>query len=221
MNRILMLFLTLLLLSGGHAHAAILFESGTLGPTGIPWSELETGTIPGINITDSVFNGVRFELAEPVITTDIGGHFASPTSSTFFGALVQLSGQNDFPDSIDLSTPDVLGSTVLSFPGSSAEVLGGLSLSLDPGWYALVFGSGLFGATGSGGALGNNPDIGDPNYVGHQPGAGWFSLTDLAPNFVDYRFVVLGNVVPEPSTAILVLLASALSLIRDTRKSLA
>jgi hypothetical protein len=203
-----------------HLSAAILYESGTLGPTGVSWPDLANGTIPGINIAKDVFNGVRFELTMPVVTSEIGGHFAAQSSGTFFGAIVQLAGENDFPDSSDLTTPDVLGSAVLSFPRSSAEVFGELSLSLDPGWYALVFGSGLFGAIGGGGAVGNNPDIGHPTYVGYQPGGDWFSLIDLAVIFRDYRFVVIGDVVPEPSTAILVLVPLALLLTSNSRKSL-
>ena len=39
---------------------------------------------------------------------------------------------------------------LFSIPEPSAEIFGSLSLSLDPGWYALIFGSGLFGATGDG-----------------------------------------------------------------------
>jgi hypothetical protein len=192
--------------------AAILYESGTLGPTGVTWDDLLAETVGGTNIRSVVFTGVRFELHQPVVTTQIGGHFLQRPGSdpdgngSFFGAIVALEDESDFPNSGDLSTSDVLGSTVLTFPNPSAEVFGNLSLSLDPGYYALVFGSGLFGATAEGTAIRNNPDIGAPTYIGWQPGAGWFNLTGISTIFADHRFVVLGNVVPEPSTAILVLL---------------
>jgi hypothetical protein len=197
-----------------HLSAAILYESGTLGPTGVTWSDLSSGAVPGINITGSVFNGVRFELTVSVITTEVGGHFASPMNGTFFGAIVELSGENDFPNSSDLSTSDVLGAAVLNFPGSSAEVYGDLALTLDPGWYALIFGGGLFGTAGSGGAVGNNPDIGVPAYIGWQPGAGWFNLTGLSTEFGDYRFIVEGSIVPEPSAIVISVAAILLSSIR-------
>jgi len=195
--------------------AATIFESGTLGPTGIPFSDLG-GTVPGTNIKDTVFAGVRFQLNQPVVTSQIGGHFVATSSGNFFGAIVELDDENDFPNSEDLTTPDVLGATLLTFPVPSAEVFGNLSLSLDPGWYALVFGSGLFGATTNGGAVRNGTDIGDPTYIGHQPGAtpsGWFNLAGLPTMFDNHRFVIKGSIVPEPSSASLFLLASLHSLL--------
>jgi hypothetical protein len=202
------------------ASADVLFESGALGPTGVTWTELVNGTVPGINITSHVFNGVRFELTSPVMTTQVGGHFASPSGGAFFGSVVRLTDENDFPDSGNLSTPDVLGSTLIAFPESSGEAFGNLSLSLDPGWYVLVFGSGLFGATSSGGAVGNNPDIDDPTYIGWQSGTGWFNLSDLSDvfDFSNYRFVIVGSVVPEPTSAALILLLGFSLLHRTTAK---
>jgi hypothetical protein len=165
------------------------------------------------------YNGVRFQLNQSVLTTEIGGHFVAPTGGTFFGAIVELVDEEDFPDSGDLSTPDVLGNTLLAFSASSAEVFGDLSLSLDPGWYAMVFGSALFGATGDGAALLNNLDIGSPSYIGHQPlsGSGWGNL--LNPIFRNYRFVVRGNLIPEP-TAVALMIAAAFFgfLIRTPRR---
>ncbi len=188
-------------------NADILFESGTLGPTGVTWSDLSSQTVPGTNISSFAFNGVRFRLNQPVITTEIGGHFVAPTTGTFFGAIIALDDENDFPNSGDLSTSDVLGATLLTFPVSSAEVFGQLPLSLDSGWYALVFGSGLFGATADGGAVRNGVDIEDPAYIAFQPPR-WSNLTSL---FDNHRFVVKGTVVPEPSTIALVVFASLLS----------
>jgi hypothetical protein len=203
MNRNVRASLTLLLLAFAPAYAAhadILFESGTLGPTGIFIHEINGGTEPGgAVVSDFVFDGVRFELTQPAITLRIGGHFvADPrVDDSFFGAIVKLDDVMDFPDSGNLSTPDVLGATLLTFPNPSAEVFGDLQLNLDRGWYALVYGSGLFGATGSGGMLLNNADIGDPSYIAHQPGPG-FGWGNLSPIFHNFRFVVEGIVVPEP-----------------------
>ncbi len=174
--------------------AAILFESGTLGPTG-----LAQGTVAATNITPNVFTGVRFQLTQSVVTTQIGGHFVDLVNGTFFGAIVALDDENDFPDSGDLSTPDVLGNTELTFPVPSDEVFGNLSLALDPGWYALVFGSGLFNTSGDGAAPRNNVDIGNPTYIAFQPlsGLGWLDITGA---FSNHRFVVNGIIIPEPTT---------------------
>jgi hypothetical protein len=142
--------------------------------------------------------GLRFELTQPVLTSKVGGHFAGPAPGPFFGAIVKLDGAGDFPDSANLSTSDLLGATTLTFPTPSAEVFGDLTLSLDPGWYSLIFGSGLFDTTGSGGAVENGVDIGTPTYISWQLGnSGWSVPID--PAFRNYRFVVQGQIVPEPS----------------------
>ncbi|MEM9352054.1 MAG: CSLREA domain-containing protein [Planctomycetota bacterium] len=185
------------------AHAATIFESGTLGQTGLTVQDIFDGVTGGTNVQPSIFTGVRFELTEPVRTTEVGGHFVASSPGTFFGAIVALDDEDDFPDSEDLSTPDVLGVTELAFPVESEQVFGDLSLLLQPGWYALAFGSGLFGTSGQGAALRNNPDIGSPTYIGLQSRPGRFNLSDLSDAilFEDHHFVVKGIVVPEPGGA--------------------
>lgn len=182
------------------AGAEVLFESGTLGPTGVIWGDLENQVVPGTNISTFAYNGVRFELTQPAHTAEIGGHFVAKASGTFFGALVALDDEVDFPDSGDLSTPDVLGYTLLTFPTSSAEVFGQLERKLDPGWYAIVFGGGLFGATANGGAVRNGIDIGRPSYIAHGLNLNWYNLNIFGAFFDNHRFVIKGAFVPEPST---------------------
>lgn len=209
-------------LGASESRAAILYESGTLGPTGI---DLSYGEVPGTFVKDTVFTGVKFRVERPVQTTYVGGHFASVDGGgfgyggTFFGSLIRLEDADDYPDSGDLSTPDVLGTTILTFPGLSAEVFGVIEVHLAPGWYALVFGSHLFGANGHGGAPRNNPDVGNPTYIGWQPGSGWFDLTGLSTIFVDHRFIVLGDVVPEPTSAVMVFLIAFSLFHRNTARS--
>lgn len=194
--------------------ADILFESGTLGSTGVTWDDLSSQAVPGTNVKDSVFAGVRFHLDQPVTTSQIGGHFVGASPGTFFGAVIVLDNANDFPDSLDLSSADVLGSTLLSFPIPSDEIFGKLTLSLDPGWYALVFGSGRFQATANGGAVRNGSDIDTPTYiVGFPAGTGWHDLTFSLPN---HRFVLKGRIVPEASSTIQVFVA-LLCLLFQTR----
>jgi hypothetical protein len=206
MKRVFCIILAVLCYFSTHANGAfadVLFESGTLGPTGIP-----QGSVDATNITPNVFTGVRFELSQPVITTQVGGHFVDLSNGTFFGAVVKLNDQNDFPDSGDLSTPDVLGAAELTFPVPSDEVFGDLNLMLDPGWYALVFGSGLFGTSGDGAAPRNGTDINDPMFIGWQPGPGfgWGNL--INPIFRDHRFVVRGIVIPEPASLVLMIIGA-------------
>ena len=113
----------------------------------------------------------------------------------------------------------MLGAAELTFPAPSAEVFGDLSLSLDPGWYALAFGSGLFGTSGDGAAPLNNPDIGSPTYIGWQVGDGWLNLSTLSTIFRDQRFVLLGTVVPEPASCAFLILAALLSSFGRTKPS--
>lgn len=191
------------------AHAAVIFESGTLGTTGIPYSGLGGGTAPtGSAVSPDVFSGVRFQVSQTVVTTRIGGHFVHDTraSSSFFGAIVQLDSSGDFPNSINLSTPDVVATSLLTFPNQSAETFGNLGAVLPAGWYALVFGSGQFGATGSGAAVLNNPDIGTPSYIARVPGSGWINVSTLPGPFQNYRLVIEGDVIPEPTTLVAAML---------------
>jgi len=219
-------FAMLLMLSPAPSLAATIFESGALGPTGLTFDDFGGGTAPsGSGVTPDVFSGVRFQLSQPVMTTRIGGHFVVRpfNDDSFFGTIVQLDDVSDFPDSGDLSTPDVLGKTLLAFPDTSEEVFGAIAITLNPGWYALVFGSGLFEASGSGAAILNNPDIGSPSYIGHQTASGWFDLSNLPGPFENYRLVVEGTVVPEPDSVAVALLAVTLLLLmsRVIKKSCA
>ncbi|MCH8840377.1 MAG: hypothetical protein IH831_06800 [Planctomycetes bacterium] len=77
-----------------------------------------------------------------------------------------------------------------------------MSLELQAGWYAVVFGSGLFGTSGKGAAVRNGEDLDNPSFFSWQPGAlgdGWFDLDVFPPEFSgNLRFVVEGTIIPEP-----------------------
>jgi hypothetical protein len=141
----------------GAADPIHIFASGTPGPNG------QTNGYP---LTDGNFVGLDFFVASTVTTGTIGGHLGGLGGVDIFGAIVALSGPADVPDSRDLSTPDVRGAARLILspsgrPSSSRVISAPLVVSLNPGWYLLVFGSGLFGATGSGlFTLDNFPRIG-------------------------------------------------------------
>ena len=77
-----------------------------------------------------------------------------------------------------------------------------LPVTLSPGTYALIFGSGRFGATGEGFLPKVSGDLPGASYfVGesnHDVGS-WIAATEIS----NARFVVLGSTVPEPSSFIL------------------
>lgn len=192
---------------GGRCSGAAIFESATLGPTGITLSQLQTGEVNGSHLSEVVFPGVRFRVTQHWETSTVGGHFVSSTGGQCFGAIVKLTDATDFPDSENLSTPDVLGVTRINLPNPSAEAYGDLSVLLEPGWYALVFGSGLFHSIGYGGLVNNGSDVGSPSYIGWQPGSGvWHESFYI----YDKRLVVEGNPVPEQSGASLAVAALAI-----------
>jgi hypothetical protein len=181
------------------ASAASIFESASLGQTGITAEQVRTQEVFGTHVSEEVFGGARFQVTKSWQVTRIGGHFVGRANDSFFGAIVRLSNSADFPDSSNLSTPDVLGVTNLEFSDPSAEVFGNIAVTLQPGWHAVVFGSGLFGATGSGAAVFNGVDVGSPAYIGWQPGStGWWELPDF---FDHHRYIIEGTVVPEPFAA--------------------
>jgi hypothetical protein len=174
------------------ARALTIFESATLG---------SSSTTNKGDVSSSQSFGVRFELTAAVQTTEIGGHFLRANTSgnqLVYGAVVALSGPTDFPDSTSLTTSDVIGFALLGpLTSPSSEVSAELELVLTPGWYALVYGSGGLGASGFGGIVEADTDVGSPDYFRQTFGT-WTET--FPPN--DQRFFLKG-IVPEPATALL------------------
>ena len=180
------------------------FHSGGLGATGVSTEEAYRRQDPAFAIAINIFVGIRFFSDQPIVIDRVGGHFLGfEGGDTFFAAIVQLDGEQDLPDSSDLSTPDVLATSILHWPTLSAEVFADMSIQLAPGWHAVIFGSGLFGAEGNGAAMANAAEPLSSGYISWQPivpAPGWY---DVAPLEHNYRFVVEGRVVPEPRAAAL------------------
>lgn len=104
------------------------------------------------------------------------------SSGTAFVAIVALTGPSDQPNSIDLSTSDVVGTGLITLPPTGTGAIVTISLpaiQLTPGWYAVVFGLGKFGATATGASIpfenGNNICVN-----GQYP----FSLQQKPPTFI-------------------------------------
>jgi len=132
----------------------LILESANLGPTG------QNG---GFALGDSQFLtqylGARFSISQQFQVTAIGGHlFTFLPPEPLFGAIVRLSGPNALPTGNPVDT-DWLASTTFIGPNPSADFSTPLSVILPPGDYALIFGSGQFGATGFGAMPSTNLDI--------------------------------------------------------------
>jgi hypothetical protein len=147
------------------AEALLIYESAPNGPVATLGSALPFGDLPPV-VVENQSLGVKFHVSTPVATGSIGGYFGpyGSVETDIIGAIVRLHGPYDFPNSFDLTTRDVLGTTNIHIANTAGNYAGDLSLMLTGGWYALVF-----AATGSGDA--NNAlmprmlsDIGDPLY---------------------------------------------------------
>jgi len=147
----------LLVVLASPAGAVVLLESAELGAV---------GRLGGASITANQFVGWRFELDVPLEVTEIGGHlFSNPNFSQgngeIFGALVRLTSLDAFPLGDPFTQDEVVATVAFAPPFPSDQILVPLAAELEPGSYALVFGSQLFGATGEGGLpnLDDQPDI--------------------------------------------------------------
>lgn len=185
--------------------SGILYETATLAGTGVTPEEVRAGIVPAQSVGNTVHGGARFYLDTPTVVEEVGGHFvklAGSIGGTLYSAIVRLDNATDLPDSRDLSTPDVLGSTVIGFPDLSSDVYGELNLLLEPGWYGVIFGSGRFGANGGGGAPRTNSDLGSPSRFLSVSGLAW---GNAVPGIgAGVRYVVRGHAIPEPTSIAIV-----------------
>jgi PEP-CTERM motif-containing protein len=175
------------------AQADIIFESAILGPTGF--------TVPVPSITDGQFLGSRFSVGSTVKVRSVGGHLEGFSGSLLFAAIVSLSSPTALPSGspFDMTT---VATVVFRPPFPSDDILVPLSVKLNPGNYGLIFGLGQFGAVGGGGGMPeNNIDIhGSAPYFAWVAGSAWEDASALEGFLHDLRFVVTGNVVPEPGS---------------------
>lgn len=174
----------------------VLLQSAQLGTT---------GRIGGTSITMNQHPGWRFEIAQPLQVQSVGGHLLSypDNPGNIFAAIVRLSSIDAMPLGSPFTPEEIVATTTYRPPFPSAEITTPLSATLRPGAYALVFGTGLFGAT-SEGAIHNGPDQPDipPTNISSYIfwGIPFFGQppewrTNLASNM---RFVIEGQVIHLP-----------------------
>lgn len=118
------------------------------------------------NGTQRQYLGVRFTVPTTSIANEIGGEirgispsgtFGTTGNNQIWGAIVQLSGTSDFPDSASpLNSSDVLATTLITLASSFTDTSAPIGpVTLQPGVnYGLFFGTNQFGATGRGAAYG-------------------------------------------------------------------
>jgi hypothetical protein len=174
----------------------------------------------GVAVGDNFILLHRFQIVAPTNVANIGGQFDNPffdRTFTAFAAIVRLNGPADVPDSLDLSTPDLLAHALLTIPPGEVDRAASLLIMLDPGWYAVGFGTGRFGAPSYGGVTGIGlmsravdlaPDQMPFTAIqSFNNGPGFFQIQNVATP----RIFLAGTIVPEPSSA--ALLAGAMTLL--------
>jgi hypothetical protein len=113
----------------------------------------------GIAVNEDQWLGARFKLDKPYRITDIGGHIKSSSAYTdrsLFAAVVPVLESTGFPSDMLLS--EAVFATVVeapfndvgSYPYQVPDTVIKTDFVLEAGSYALLFGTGLFGATGAG-----------------------------------------------------------------------
>ena len=158
---------------------------------------------------DADFIGAAFTLTSTTNITGIGAQFGGFPSGDIFGAIVSLSGPDAFPTGASTDLASIaLGHVLFSVPEATAiDVTAPLALTLGPGTYGVVFGSGQFGATGFAGLGWENTPVGDPNMFRSLFSDDWEAFNDPG-----VRMFVEGDAVSEtPLPAALPLFATGLA----------
>lgn len=193
-------------LGTGGAQALTLLDTAT---TGI------AGQSSGVIVGAGQYIGAVFEVDAPMVVGSIGGHLLGGLpGATIFAAIVEAPSLVPAADPADLPTA-ALFSTLLTLPTTSSSVvsapvddgLGGDAL-IAAGRYAVVFGSGALGATGSAQApqTGTTPTDSSPQAAGTQTVSFFFSSgspSDPASswtvgNLSGVRLFVEGDLAPPP-----------------------
>jgi len=125
------------------ANAEIIFESALMGTSGDNGGQL---------VAPNECLAVNFTLTYATHITAVGGHLGpqGPPDQTIYGAILPLPPGATYLSGSPFAESDVLGHTVITLPAYSTDVRAPLDLTLAPGHYVLVFGSGRYGATGMG-----------------------------------------------------------------------
>ena len=113
------------------------FESSTLGPT----------DTTGMVVSPAFYGGWRFLVPScGVVLSEVGFH-GDGEPGRFFAAIVRLDDMRAWPVNRDLTGPDVVAIRLFDYPAIRGDHSVPVDVTLDGGWYAVVFGSGGLGAT--------------------------------------------------------------------------
>jgi hypothetical protein len=164
---------------------------------------LETATYTGVDTGETIvqngrFVGAAFTLSTAEQITSVGAEFGGFPSGTIFAAIVPLASQTSLPsflasDIADNAIADVVFSVPQQPNAGPIDYSVALSATLSAGSYAVVFGSGAFGADGFAGLGEENDVVGSPNWMSTR-----FDNTWSADSLDGVRITL--TAAPEPST---------------------
>jgi hypothetical protein len=144
----------------------------------------------GYFIDSSTYIGASFHLSSATTISGIGGNFTQYSDTSIFGAIVSLDPVTGMPNDL---LSNSLGHVVFAPSLSGGDQTAALPLKLAAGDYGVVFGSGLWGATGYSGFVGGQGGLGTNEFASYDGGASWSSWS----NPDEIRLTV--TAVPEPS----------------------
>ena len=172
--------------------AAITLASAEMGPA---------GQISGTPISSTKYIGWRFRVPKTMAVTEVGGHVGG-VNGELFAAIVSLTAVDALPAGAPFADGAVKASTTFLPPLPTAEFRAPLAVTLTAGTYALVIGSGKFGATGNGVA----PSVQQANILPTTQ-ASYIFWEQSVPNVFNWtvgsannlRFVVTGTEIANPA----------------------
>ncbi len=195
------------------AQADTLFQTATPDPAA-PAAD-NTLVLQGDGTTGgSFFIGADFTVSSTTQVTSIGADFANTAQEStsgpngdgsIFGAIVQVDPVTGLPlQDVENLSSIALAAAVFT-PTQDGDTTVSLPIVLAPGTYGLVFGSGLFNATGVADLLAGNDTVGSPSVFENQ-----FGSFTQDPQDTDVRLFV--NAVPEPASLAMLLSAGLMFL---------
>lgn len=100
----------------------------------------------GLSLSGTHFHGISFRLTERVRVSEIGGQLSSFQPATIYGAIYAL-GTPSSPAYV-LTDSNLVATALLDMPGGNApaEISTAMDVELEPGWYAVGFGTGRHGS---------------------------------------------------------------------------
>lgn len=166
----------------------ILFESSAPGIAG-----------GGLSIGTTMVHGHTFRVGERVHVSSVGSQFSSFINVSIFAALYKVGTPVSPPEAVGDST--LLATTLLDVPGGvgAVEVSGAMDIVLEPGWYALAFGTGRHGATANAFNVTIVPTGNPTTPRSHGPYSVNLSTGNLTLQGTQTRFFVRGQILAPSS----------------------